>query len=113
MASLQDKILGEGVTFDDLLLVPAASNITPDAASTETRLTRGIRIGIPLLSAPMDTVTEAEMAAALARIGGLGIIHRYNTPEDQAELVRSAVVNSEGGPVAAAIAACCFSPGQR
>ena len=58
---------------------------------------------MPIISSCMDTVTEAEMAAALSRMGGLGIIHRYNTPEDQAELVRSAVVNAGGGPVAAAI----------
>ena len=96
MASLEDKILGEGVTFDDLLLVPAASNITPDAASTETRLTRGIRIGIPLLSAPMDTVTEAPLAIALAQEGGIGIVHKNLDVESQATAVRT-VKRSQNG----------------
>ena len=98
MASLQDKILGEGVTFDDLLLVPAASNITPDAASTETRLTRGIRIGIPLLSAPMDTVTEAPLAIALAQEGGIGIVHKNLDVESQATAVRT-VKRSQNGVI--------------
>ena len=98
MASLQDKILGEGVTFDDLLLVPAASNITPDAACTETRLTRGIRIGIPLLSAPMDTVTEAPLAIALAQEGGIGIVHKNLDVESQATAVRT-VKRSQNGVI--------------
>ena len=98
MASLEDKILGEGVTFDDLLLVPAASNITPDAASTETRLTRGIRIGIPLLSAPMDTVTEAPLAIALAQEGGIGVLHKNMSINDQANKVRT-VKRAESGMI--------------
>ena len=98
MASLEDKILGEGVTFDDLLLVPAASNIPPDAASTETRLTRGIRIGIPLLSAPMDTVTEAPLAIALAQEGGIGIVHKNLDVESQATAVRT-VKRSQNGVI--------------
>ena len=98
MASLEDKILGEGVTFDDLLLVPAASNITPDAACTETRLTRGIRIGIPLLSAPMDTVTEAPLAIALAQEGGIGIVHKNLDVESQATAVRT-VKRSQNGVI--------------
>ena len=66
----------EGITFDDVLLVPQRSDITPDATDTSTRLTRRIRLNIPVLSAPMDTVTEGNLAVALAQEGGLGVIHK-------------------------------------
>ena len=77
----RSKIIADAVTFDDVLLLPRASNITPGDADTSTRLTRNIRINIPLLSAPMDTVTESALAIALAQEGGIGIIHR-NMPVD-------------------------------
>lgn len=82
------KIIDEALTFDDVLLVPAASNVLPDTVSTKTRLTKSIDLNIPLLSSAMDTVTEAEMAIAMAQHGGLGIIHRNLDVERQAEAVR-------------------------
>ncbi len=82
------KILEEALTFDDVLLVPAASSVLPDSVSTKTRLTKSIELNIPLLSSAMDTVTEAEMAIAMAQNGGLGIIHRNLDVEGQTEAVR-------------------------
>ncbi|WP_187287633.1 IMP dehydrogenase [Micavibrio aeruginosavorus] len=82
------KTMREGLTFDDVLLVPGASDIHPADADTRTRLTKSITLNIPVLSAAMDTVTEAEMAIALAQAGGLGVIHRNMTPEQQADMVR-------------------------
>ncbi|RMD46875.1 MAG: IMP dehydrogenase, partial [Alphaproteobacteria bacterium] len=66
----------EALTFDDVLLVPAASSVLPAEADVTTRVTRNIRLNIPLLSAAMDTVTEAAMAIAMAQAGGIGVIHR-------------------------------------
>lgn len=78
----------EALTFDDVLLVPAASNIHPADANTKTQLTKTISLNIPLLSAAMDTVTESTMAIAMAQAGGLGILHRNMTAQEQAEQVR-------------------------
>lgn len=78
----------EGLTFDDVLLVPGASEIHPGDANTKTRLTRTIELNIPLLSSAMDTVTEATMAIAMAQAGGLGVIHRNMSVDEQAEQVR-------------------------
>src|SRR5579875_3665748 len=72
-----------GVTFDDVVLLPAASSVLPRDVDTSTRLTRDLRIQIPLLSAAMDTVSDARLAIALAREGGIGIIHRNMSPERQ------------------------------
>ena len=77
-----------GLTFDDVLLKPAASDILPSAASTKTWLTKGIALNIPILSAAMDTVTEADMAIIMAQLGGIGVLHRNLTIEEQCAAVR-------------------------
>lgn len=91
-----DRFLGEALTFDDVLLVPAKSEVIPGEVSTVTRLTRQIILNIPLISAAMDTVTEARLAIAIAREGGMGIIHKNMTIERQAAEVDK-VKRSEHG----------------
>ena len=81
------QIIEEALTFDDVLLVPAYSRVLPQQVSLETRLSRRIRLNIPLISAAMDTVTEARLAIALATQGGMGIIHKNMSPEQQAREV--------------------------
>ena len=76
LLELDRKFAREGLTFDDVLLVPAESSVLPNEVSTRTRLTRSIELSIPIVSAAMDTVTEARLAIALAREGGLGVVHR-------------------------------------
>ncbi len=93
-----DKFVGLGLTFDDVLLVPAASNVLPANVNTATRVTKQISLAIPLLSAAMDTVTEARMAIALAREGGLGVIHRNLSIEEQVSEVDK-VKRSESGMI--------------
>ncbi|HEU5434538.1 MAG TPA: IMP dehydrogenase, partial [Thermomicrobiales bacterium] len=93
-----DKFTGLGLTFDDVLLVPAASDVMPADVDTATRLSRRITLQIPLLSAAMDTVTEARMAIAMAREGGLGVIHRNLSIEDQVAEVDK-VKRSESGMI--------------
>ena len=88
----------EAFTFDDVLLEPAASSVLPGLADTRTRLTRGIELGIPLISAAMDTVTENRLAIAMAQLGGLGIVHKNFDPARQAQEVR-AVKKFESGMV--------------
>ena len=82
------KMIAEALTFDDVLLLPAASHVLPADANTQTRLTREISLGIPIMSAAMDTVTESRMAIALAQSGGIGVIHRNLDPMVQADEVR-------------------------
>jgi IMP dehydrogenase len=78
----------EALTFDDVLLVPAASAVLPGQVDTRTRLTKTIELGVPLISAAMDTVTEAPLAIAMAQAGGMGVIHRNLAPDEQADHVR-------------------------
>jgi len=90
------KFFGEGLTFDDVLLVPAYSDVLPRDVNIGTQLTKDIRLNVPLLSAAMDTVTEATLAIALAREGGIGILHKNMSIDQQAEQVRR-VKRSESG----------------
>jgi IMP dehydrogenase len=92
------KILSEAITYDDILLVPAKSSVLPRETDIRTRLTRNILLHIPLVSAAMDTVTESEMAIAMAREGGIGILHKNLTIEQQAEEV-DRVKRSESGMI--------------
>ena len=92
------KIIGEGITFDDVLLVPAYSEVTPNMVDLSTYLTKTIKLNIPMMSAGMDTVTEHRMAIAMARQGGIGIIHKNMSVEAQAEEVDK-VKRSENGVI--------------
>jgi inosine-5''-monophosphate dehydrogenase len=94
----EDKLAREGLTFDDVLLVPSASEVVPADVDVSTQLTRGIRLNIPIVSSAMDTVTESRLAIALARAGGLGFIHKNVSIEQQAEMVRK-VKRSESGMI--------------
>ncbi len=98
MLDLDRKFAKEGLTFDDVLLVPAESRVLPNDVSTRTRLTRSVELSIPVVSAAMDTVTEARLAIALAREGGMGIIHRNLSVEEQAAEVDK-VKRSESGMI--------------
>lgn len=100
MAGFDDRILMEGITFDDVLLVPAYSEVLPKDVSLHTRFSRNITLDIPFASAAMDTVTEADMAIAMARAGGIGVIHKNMPVHCQASEV--ARVKSQGLRVAAA-----------
>ena len=93
-----EKIIGEGITFDDVLLVPSYSEVTPNMIDISTWLTKKVKLNIPIMSAGMDTVTEYRMAIAMARQGGIGIIHKNMTVEQQAEEV-DMVKRSENGVI--------------
>lgn len=84
---MEERILGTALTFDDVLLVPQRSSVIPTQVDVSTRFTRRVGLNIPIVSAAMDTVTESEMAIALARLGGIGVIHKNLTPEEQARHV--------------------------
>src|SRR6185436_14721225 len=92
------KVVMLGLTFDDVLLLPAASDVVPAAADTSSQLTKKIRLKVPLVSSAMDTVTEARMAIAMARQGGMGVLHRNLSIAEQAGQVEM-VKRSEAGMV--------------
>jgi IMP dehydrogenase len=98
MSNLNGKLLQEGLTFDDVLLVPQSSEVLPNEVSLETKLTKNIQLNIPIVSAAMDTVTEAKLAIALARQGGIGFIHKNMSIAEQAEQV-DYVKRSESGMI--------------
>ena len=98
VTGLPPKFAMLGLTFDDVLLLPAESDVAPGGADTSTQLSRRVRLKVPLVSSPMDTVTESRMAIAMARAGGLGVLHRNLAPEEQAAQVE-VVKRSEAGMV--------------
>ncbi len=98
MTAHQNKILGEGLTYDDVLLVPAYSEVLPREVSISTKFTRNITLNVPVLSAAMDTVTESAMAMAMAREGGIGVLHKNMSIEAQAAEVRK-VKRAESGMI--------------
>ena len=98
MDKTTDKISNEGLTYNDVLLVPGKSEVLPTEADLSTRLTSKIRLNVPLMSAAMDTVTEARLAIAIAQEGGLGVIHKNMTPDEQAGEVEK-VKRSESGMI--------------
>jgi IMP dehydrogenase len=93
---LENKIITEGFTFDDLLLVPAKSEVLPKDVSLKTKLTKKIDLNIPIVSAAMDTVTESKLAIALAHQGGIGFIHKNMGIAEQAEEVRRVKLYQNG-----------------
>ncbi len=98
MVSNQNKFVGEGLTYDDVLLVPAFSTVLPTAVNIQTRFTRNIILNVPIISAAMDTVTESAMAIAIARLGGIGVLHKNMSIEWQASEVKR-VKRSESGMI--------------
>tara|TARA_R110002049_G_scaffold302258_1_gene494973 strand:+ start:29970 stop:31442 length:1473 start_codon:yes stop_codon:yes gene_type:complete len=98
MTSHQNKIVGEGLTYDDVLLVPAFSEVLPREVNIQTKFTRNITINVPIISAAMDTVTESKMAIAMAQEGGIGVLHKNMTIEAQALKVRK-VKRAESGMI--------------
>ncbi|SHG40605.1 IMP dehydrogenase [Winogradskyella jejuensis] len=98
MTAHNNKILGEGLTYDDVLLVPAYSEVLPREVNIQSKFTRNITINVPIVSAAMDTVTESRMAIAMAREGGIGVLHKNMTIEEQATKVRK-VKRAESGMI--------------
>ena len=98
VTGLPPKFAMLGLTFDDVLLLPAESDVVPGEADTSTQLSRRVRLKVPLVSSPMDTVTESRMAIAMARAGGMGVLHRNLAPDEQASQVE-VVKRSEAGMV--------------
>ena len=102
-------IIGEGITFDDVLLVPAYSKVIPNQVDVSTYLTKKIKLNIPMMSAGMDTVTEYNMAIAMARQGGIGIIHKNMSIEAQAEEVDKVKRSENGVPLVQEAFSCLMA----
>ena len=98
MSNWDTKFLKKGFTFDDVLLIPAESHVLPNEVNMQTKLAKNLTLNIPIITAAMDTVTESQMAIAIARAGGLGIIHKNMSIKAQAEEVRK-VKRSENGVI--------------
>jgi IMP dehydrogenase len=98
MSFIADKVVMDGLTFDDVLLIPAYSNVLPREVDLSTKFSRNIPLNVPMVSAAMDTVTEAKLAIAIAREGGIGVIHKNMSIEEQAKQVRS-VKRAENGMI--------------
>ena len=96
--SIKNKILAEGLTYDDVLVVPSYSEILPREVKTETFFSKNIKLNIPLVSAAMDTVTESKLAIAIAQEGGIGVLHKNMSIQQQASEVRK-VKRSESGMI--------------
>ena len=94
----QDKIISEGLTYDDVLLIPNYSEVLPREVAITSQFTRNITLNVPIISAAMDTVTEAAMAIAMAREGGIGVLHKNMTIEEQAKQIRK-VKRAESGMI--------------
>ena len=90
------KFIGQGLTYDDVLLVPAYSEILPREVSIQSKFSRNISLNVPIVSAAMDTVTESQMAIAMAREGGIGVLHKNMTIVQQAEKVRNGKRSESG-----------------
>ena len=102
MSFITERIALEGLTFDDVLLIPAYSEVLPKDIDLRTRFTRNIRLNLPFVSAAMDTVTESKMAISIAREGGIGVIHKNMTIAEQAKQVAS-VKRAENGMINAPV----------
>ncbi len=98
MSNWDTKFLKKGYTFDDVLLIPAESHVLPNEVNMQTQLAKNLTLNIPIITAAMDTVTESGMAIAMARAGGLGVIHKNMSIKAQAEEVRK-VKRSENGVI--------------
>src|SRR3978361_530529 len=98
MQSYSSKFVAEGLTYDDVLLIPAYSEVLPRDVTTSTFLTKKMRLNVPIMSAAMDTVTESALAIAIAQAGGIGILHKNMSAEAQADQVRK-VKRSESGMI--------------
>lgn len=92
------KLIGEALTFDDVSLVPAYSDVLPKDVDLNTRLTTELSLNVPMISAAMDTVTEARLAIAMAQEGGIGVIHQNMSLKQQVEQVRVVEVRKDKGP---------------